>query len=304
VAFSILGAAKLFTAPAARGENVGVVETAGAWNLTLPHQTRVGVATTYYEAIQAGTPTERALATERDMIVEARDFRSIVPSLRVLHALTNATTVGLSAGYRWFVYKPLPDYDFRAPVVSLDHRFVHETADGAADWAVATSLSAEFRQFSGPRILPSLAADTSGIRHTDQFFTGQVDLTRTGRVLIGVGYALQWNRSNSYAESLVRHVATIRFAASLPLGLYLAARTELVYITYPDKILLVTSSATGQPNASIEEETRSEVRAELSRDLSPHLQLTARYSFYANALGQGGEYRRQTATLSLVCSTN
>jgi len=45
------------------------------------------------------------------------------------------------------------------------------------------------------------------------------------------------------------------------------------------------------------------VRAELSRDLGARLQLVGRYVFYANAIGQG-QYRRQTATLSLIFSTN
>ncbi|HEY4187575.1 MAG TPA: hypothetical protein VGP07_21035 [Polyangia bacterium] len=303
VAISVLGAAKAFTSPAARSENVGIVESSGAWNVNLSPRTRLGAGATYYEAIQAGSPTERALTAERDMVVEARDFRSIVPSLRAVQALTDATTLGLSAGYRLFVYKPLPDYDFHAPVASLEHRFVHETADGDADWALVSALSVELRRFAGPRLLAS-APDASGARHGDQFLTAQIDVTRTGRVLVGAGYALQWNRSNSFGESLLRHIGTIRFAASLPLGLYLAARTELVYVSYPDRLPLVMNGATGQANASIEEETRSEVRAELSRDIAAHLQLAARYSLYANALGQGGEYRRQTGTLSLIYATN
>ena len=88
-------------------------------------------------------------------------------------------------------------------------------------------------------------------------------------------------------------------------------RAELAYVTYPDGITLTTGTGTlptgptGQPSASIEEETRSQLRVELSRDVTTHLQLVARYTFYANALGQGvGDYRRQTATLSLVYTTD
>lgn len=301
VAFSVLGAAKLFAAPAARNENVAVVETAGAWNVRLASRTRLGAGATYYEAIQAGTPTERALTAERDGVMEARDFRSIVPSLRALQGVGTGATLGLSAGYRWFVYKPLRDYDFQAPVVTLEHRLVHETADGEAEWALASAASAELRRFAGPRLLVD-GADASGARHVDQFFTGQLEVTRTGAVLLGAGYALQWNRSNSYGEGLLRHIGSLRFAAPLPLGLYLAARGELVFVNYRDKIPLVTDPSANL-NVSIEEETRSEVRAELSRDLGARLQVVGRYVFYANAVGQG-QYRRQTATLSLVFSTN
>ncbi len=312
VAFSVLGAAKLFAAPAARSENVGIVETSGAWNLMLSPRTRAGVGATYYEATQSGTATERALAAERDMVAEARDFRSLVPSLRALHAIGDGATLGLSVGHRWFVYKPLPDYDFRAPVASLEYRFVHETAEGDAEWELVSAANVELRRFSGPRLqvqTPGCAPDVcvtipdpSGARHTDQFLSAQLDLTRTGRILVGAGYAIQWNRSNSYAESLIRHVASIRLTAPLPLGLYFAARTELVYVSYPDKVALVMGTS-GQPGATIEEETRSQVRGELTRDLSQRLQLMARYTFYANAIGQG-QYRRQTATVSLIVSTN
>jgi len=301
VAFSVLGAAKLFAAPAARNENVGVVETAGAWNLRLAPRTRAGLGATYYEALQAGTATERALTAERDGVLEARDFRSVVPSLRALQGLGAGSTLGLSAGYRWFVYKPLRDYDFQAPVVTLEHRLTYETEDGGAEWTMASALSGELRRFSGPRLL-SAGADGSGTRHADQFVTAQVDVTRTGAVLLGAGYAVQWNRSNSYGEGLLRHVGSLRFAAPLPLGFYLAARGELVLVSYHDRIPLLANPS-GVVNASIEEETRSEVRAELSRDLGARLQLVGRYVFYANAIGQG-QYRRQTATLSLIFSTN
>jgi hypothetical protein len=308
VTFSILGAGKLFLADAARNENVYVVDNAGAWRIATDPRGKIGVGLNYYEATQAGTPTERALSGV------ARDFRSIVPTLRLARSLADSHTVGLAAGYRWFVYKPLHDYDFRAPVVAVEYRFSRETEDGTADWDLMATAGLELRRFAGGRVvndpqpcgtsqtcLPIF--DPGGARHQDQFITGEVSVTRTGRVLVGAGYAIQWNRSNSLSESLVRHVGIVRLTAPLPLDIYLAARAELVYATYPDGIRLAMGPS-GQQSASIEDETRSHLRAELSRNLSDHLQLVGRYSFYANALGNGvGDYRRQTASLSLLYTT-
>src|SRR3569833_724132 len=146
-------------------------------------RTRLGAGATYYEAFQADSPTQRQLTAERDGVMEARDFRSVVPSLRALQGWGAGSTLGLSAGYRWFVYTPLRDYDFQAPMVTLEHRLTYETEDGGADWALACALSGELRLFSRPRLLSGLS-DASASRHADQFATAQFDVTRTGAVLL------------------------------------------------------------------------------------------------------------------------
>jgi hypothetical protein len=304
VAFSILGAGKLFLAPAARSENVVIVDNSGSWRIATDRHGKLGITASYYEATQSGTETERALSAE------ARDFRSLVPMVRLVRFIGASSSLGLAAGYRWFVYKPQRSYDFLAPVLSLEYRLVHETTDGDADWEVTAAAGVELRRFAGSRLVSDSAGcsagacppalDPTGTRHVDQFFTGQIDVTRTGGVLVGAGYLLQWNRSNSRSESLLRHVGTVRLTAPLPLDLYLAARAELVLVTYSDKVTLAVGP-TGQTSASIEDEKRSQLRAELSRSVTAGLQLVARYSLYVNALGEGvGTYRRQTATLSLV----
>lgn len=300
VAFSVLAAAKEFSAGQARSENVGVVETSGLWRIAVG-DTRLSVNGNYFEAIQAGTAAERQLSGV------ARDFRSLSPTVRITHPLGTAGTLGLSAGYRWFVYKPLRVYDFNAPVLALEYRLARETSDGAADWEAVASGAVEFRTFAGTRLIADPACTTSpcmaisdtalGV-HADQFFSGRIDVTRTGGVLLGAGYAVQWNRSNSYSETLFRHAGTLRVTTPLPLHLYLAARAELVYLRYPDRAVF-PSGPSGQSRLTIEDENRSHLRAELSRDLTPHVQLIARYSLYINALGQT-PYERQTGTLSLA----
>ncbi len=302
VAFSVLGAGKAFGTEAARNENVAVVETSGAWRVALGQRTRLGINGGYYEAIQAGT------AAERELSGVARDFRSLAPTLRLARAVGDSGTLALAAGYRWFVYKPLRIYDFRAPAMAVDYRLAWETADGAADWEVGAVAGVELREFAGTRLVReagcasgSCAAvpdQDSNSRHADQFFAGRLDITRIGQVLLGVGYAVQWNRSNSYSETLLRHAGTLRLTTPMPLGLYLATRIELVFVSYPDHAAF-PAGPSGQSRTTIEDENRSQLRAELSRKITTQLQLVLRYSLYINAIGQNS-YQRQTATLSLA----
>jgi hypothetical protein len=302
VTFSLLGAAKLFTLPDARSENVGIVESGGSWRIMTSAHTRLGLSAAYYEAIQAGTQAEQQLSGE------ARDFRSLAPVTRFQAGLGDGGLVTVGAGYRWFRYKPNHDYDFGAPVLAAEYQLTRESADGSVDWDLSAGAGVELRRFAGARLVRqtidcdpdacALLPDPAGTVHQDQFVSGHASLTRTGQVLLGLGYAIQWNRSNSYAETLVRHVGTLRFTAPLPLGVYLAARAELVYVTYADRVTLI-GGRSGQAYATIDDENRSQARAELSRDLATRLQVIARYSLYVNPLGQL-HYRRQTATLSLA----
>ena len=123
-----------------------------------------------------------------------------------------------------------------------------------------------------------------------------------------MGYALHWNGSNSYGEALIRHLATVRVAAPLPLQVYLAARAELIIASYQDPIAVGRDPTTAQL-LSIDDENRSSLRVDLSRALSSSggVLLLARYTLYVNELGvqaAATRYQRQTAMLSLAFTIN
>jgi hypothetical protein len=132
----------------------------------------------------------------------------------------------------------------------------------------------------------------------------QTEVTRTGRLLLGLGYAFQHNGSNSFGETLIRHIATARIATALPLDFYLAARADLLFVSYRESVPVAQAAMAqgvgGTPYASIEEENRSSARIDLSRDVGARVRALLRYTFYANELGNNiGEYRRHTLLLSL-----
>lgn len=307
ITISGTAAAKLFDATEARNESVAIAQSAALWRAQVSRAFRLSAAGVYYEAFQnAGFgPGD---------LEQRRDFRSLAPTLELALGVAERSDVVVSGGYRWLVFKADRDFDFRAPVAALDWRWTRlaDVGSDGADWDLDLGAALEARTFGGPALvascgpgsLPGVPCYGSDGRR-DQLLIAHGELTRTGAVLAGLGYAFQYNRSNSYGETVSRHAVTARLAASLPLGLTVAARAEALFAFYRQSVpLLVQQSgctAAGSGCTSIEDENRSSARVELSRDLSDHLRMFARYTFYANELGSGsGTYRRHTLLLSLA----
>jgi hypothetical protein len=302
VSMSATLASKVFASSEARAENVGIAESTLLWRAPLGRRHALLLAGAYYEAFQPDAAIDSP---------DRRDFRSLTPTLRLSRNLGDAE-VGLGGGYRVFVFKPDHSFDFQAPTAALDLRWTHETADGAADW------DAGFRAVYERRAFPSLAyveavgacptypecpPTTGSALRVDNFMIGGLDVSRTGTVLIGAGYALHLNLSNSFGETVTRHFVTARFAAALPADFYLAGRVEVLVARYADGVFIAMTDVaqSGRPFVSIEDENRNNARVELSRNLGERLQLLARYTFYANELGSAAvSYRRHTALLSLA----
>jgi hypothetical protein len=302
VAMSATLAAKVFEKAEARDEDVGIAESTLMWRAPIGARSALALAGAYYEAFQreAAAPIYS---------YDRRDFRSLTPALRVLGRLGEHAELGAGVGYRIFVFKPDQTFDFQAPTASLDARWTRETEDGAADWEAAFRGAYERRAFdSAPFVEPTCPTTTacppvagSGTR-LDHFITGAVDVSRTGRVLVGAGYALHVNRSNSFGETVLRHFFTAHFAAALPFELYLALRAEILFARYADHVVVAQADTVGRTFVSIEDENRNNARVDLSRNLTDRLQLIARYTYYSNELGVGNvvSYRRQTALLSIA----
>lgn len=304
VALAATAAAKLFDAPAARDEDVAIAQSSAAWQRRLGAADTLALSGAYYEAFQRSSLSSPDLTQAS----ERRDFRSLAPTLKLGLGLGDGLDLAIAVGYRWFVFKPDRDYDFAAPVGGLDLRWTRQPEDGA-DFEATLGASAEHRTFGGPALTevcsppstPGLPCSGPETR-VDDFLLAHLDVIRTGRVLVGAGYAFQANRSNSAGETVRRHFLSARFAAGLPLGLAFAARGELLLASYAEQ-LPVGQLSPGSPFVSIEDENRSSVRIDLSRGLGDRLRAVARYTFYANEITAAPiSYRRQTLLLSLTYS--
>jgi hypothetical protein len=301
VAMSATLAAKVFEKAEARDEDVGIAESTLLWRAPLGPSSALALSGAYYEAFQREAPAP----TFGD---ERRDFRSITPSARFIGRASEQVDLGVGGGYRLFVFKPDQSFDFNGPTASADARWARETADGVAEWDAAVRAVYERRAFAGaPYVepvtctMPCPPVLGTGAR-LDHFATAAVDLSRTGaRLLVGAGYALHLNFSNSFGETVTRHFINAHVAASLPLDLYVAVHAEIVFAYYADHVFVAPPNMAGSTYSSIEDENRNSIRVDLSRNLTERLQLIARYSFYANSsTANDVTYRRQTALISLA----
>jgi hypothetical protein len=302
VAVTATAAAKVFDAAAARSETVAIAQSSLMWRAAIGPRWSLAPSGAYYEAFQSWGPAG-------DPAGERRDFRSLSPVLELRTAPSERTDLALAFGYRWLVFKPDRDFDFAGPTAAVNLRWLYDTEAGA-DWEARVGAALEHRGFGGPAQVMTCPGAQDGLpcsgpdARVDDFVMAQTEVTRTGRILLGLGYAFQHNASNSFGETLIRHVGTARAAAALPLGLYLAARADLVFVSYRDPVPIAPADMmqmiAGKPFASIEEENRSSARVDLSRDIGDRTRALVRYTFYANELGASvGQYRRHTLLLSL-----
>ncbi len=292
LAFTVGGAGKAFARADARPEDVVIAQGSGAYGLSLGRTTSLALGVGYYDVFQ-----------RTDDRIEARDFRSIAPSARVDQAL-RAGRLSLAAGWRVFDYKPEPLFSFRGPTGTLvyRHALLAEPGSGAPDWEAELGATLESRHFSSARCTSAACPGPAAAgRRIDRFWTAGAELTRTAGALLGGGITIHGNVSNSFGESLTRLLVHTRGAFLLPWDWTLSARAELVVTSYAEAVPVARSPVTGRPIVSIEDESRSTLRAELVRALGAGVELGLRYALYTTEMTKGPvDYRRQTLLLYLA----
>ena len=278
---------KWFAASAARAENVLVAQGSASDTLRVWRRTQAVAAMSYYDVFQRRS-------------IELPDFRSLAPLLRVEQGIAKSALASLGGGYRWFTFKPDGAYSFHAPTAFLSIRQVlaGDVLSGSADWEWSGDASVEARAFDGAACTSSGCSQSGGgTRHRDRFWVGHAEFSRTGAWLLGSGVALHLNQSNSYGESLVRGLLHVRAVVPLPWELSLSMRAEVVATRYSDPLTFLQPVA-GFPSASIEDESRSTLRVELSRVFDSHFEIGVRYFYYTSAPASGAiDFRRQTVLL-------
>jgi len=285
------GAVKGFAEPSAQPENIALVQASPGLSVRLLPGTILASNVSYYDSFQKRSP-------------DTRDFRSVTPGMQ-LQQQVGGGAIGVGGGYRWFTFKPIAAFNFVGPMAFLNYRRAFladlEVEPDAADWELSATVSHERRLFEGERCrMDACVADSQRV---DDFTVLGAEIVRTGDHLLGFGGALQVNGSNSFGTGLTRIATHVKAALSLPWELTLTLRAELLFTRYADRVPLATDPITAQPRASIEEESRNTVRAELTRALGEHIEGIVRYVYYTNDLAGGPvNYNRHTLLMALAFS--
>ncbi len=223
-----------------------------------------------------------------------RDFRTGTVTARVAF-VDDEGDVALLGGYRGFEYKPDATFDFQAGTLhaAAAARLHAGPADHEAEIDLAAGYHFERRIYSGlleqnscppgSPITDMCLVVGSGAR-ADWFHEGSVELTFVRELLASVGYALQVNLSNSFGQSLVRHIVSAKISFRLPWQLYTTLKGQILVTRYLDPVLLDRAVNT-QTFISIEDENRNAFVADIERPIGKlGLAVEARYSVYTNEL--------------------
>ena len=218
------------------------------------------------------------------------------------------------AGYRAFDYKPDPDFDWRGEHIGLIYQSLRwrgdpDRDDDAASIELRAGYRVERRGYGGPARtsacpgddidMPMCVAPTL-LERADLNHALAAEAIYTGTRIYSARYELQFNDSNSLAESLIRQRLRLGLTTELGRELYLTAEATVLLHVYLDPLLVERDSQT-LSYLSIDEENRNSLSVHLARALGPRWAIEGRYAICSNEFtNQDLAFRRQTVYLGAV----
>ena len=278
---------KVFLNPAVQDQNTIVGQLGVEDRVRAARWLELGVAGEYYDAAQQTVVTDcSTVSCDRH-----RDFRSGA-ALGRISFLDDPGELTFTGGYRGFVWKPDPQFDFQAGQVTAlaAVRLYAGPADKEHEIDLVASYHLERRLYSGlqevnacaPNGLDPSCIHVGSEHRADWFHEGFFELTWVRVVLLSAAYGLQVNQSNSFGQSLLRHVVSAKLAARLPWQLYLTVKGQL----FVNRSVLLADPVNSQSLTSIEDENRNAFIVDLERPIGKTgVAVQARYSVYTNELG-------------------
>jgi hypothetical protein len=299
--------AKAFFNPAVLDQSAIVVQGGVEDHLRLWRKAELMLDADYYDAFQnlATSPCSDCF--------RRRDFRTGTAGGR-LTAFDGPGVFWIGLAYRGFQYKPDPYFDFQTPAGDLGASSTWQVGDGTHELSLTATYHLERRSYEGlvqqrantpdcqpgqPFLDSCLVLGDYG--RTDWFHEAGVELSYVGVLFVSLGYALQYDASNSFGQSLLRNIITLKLAYRFPWQIYATLKAQLMVTKYLDPVLLDPTVAS-QTFLTIEDENRNAVIVDLERAIKKTgVSVNARYSFFTNELGSTpSSFRRQVVYLGLT----
>lgn len=302
---------KVFFNPAVSDQNMIVGQLGVEDRLRVHRAVELGVSGDYYDVAQMSLGSCPAGSCNRH-----RDFRNGSALLR-LSFFDDPGQLTLSGGYRGFQWKPDPAFDFHAGQLNAvaGMRLYAGPAEREHEIDLTAAYHLERRAYQGAReinicppgtpIDPTRCLTSLGQHRSDWFHEALVDVTYVKVILLSLTYAAQLNQSDSFGQSLLRHIVTLKFSSRLFWQLYLTLKGQLMINRYLDPVLL-DRQVNSQTFISIEEENRNAFVADLERPIGrTGLAVGARYSVYTNELSRApASFLRHVVYLGLSYQLN
>jgi hypothetical protein len=287
---------KIFFDPAVQDQDVLVLQLGAEERVRVARPLHLALVGDYYDAWQLPTGPNRH-----------RDFRNGNLQGRV-YVLNRMGEVDFTGGYRGFEYKPNYEFDFQGgqfAINSITRLRFGSNDDHELDFA--SSYHLERRFFTGPIAIlnesqhvppPTQSMPPCSLGQPIQQYCLQsgsdtradwlhemgAEATYVGPLLVMIGYGAQLNLSNSFGQSLFRHIFTVKVAYRFPWSLYAAVKAQLYVTKYLDPVLLDTS-VNNQSFITIDDENRNALIVDLERPIgATGLAIDARYSWFTNEL--------------------
>jgi hypothetical protein len=297
---------KVFFKPAVQDQNMLVGQLGLDDRVRAARWLELGLSGDYYDVGQECTATPCDAGLDRH-----RDFRSGSTLARITF-LDDPGLLSLLGGYRGFQWKPDSRYDFQAgqATVLTSIRLTAGPPDHEHEIDLSASYHLERRFYdaltevntcgAGMPLDPSTCINPGSDFRRDWFHEAGLQLTWVGPLLVSAGYGVQLNDSNSFDQSLLRHLVSLKLASRLFWQLYLTIKGQLLVTRYRDPIVFYRV-VNSQTLVSIEDENRNEILVDLERPIgTTGLAVEARYSFYTNELGGTPvSFRRHVGYLGL-----
>lgn len=238
-----------------------------------------------------------------------QDFRTAVVStaFRWTQAPTGRS-VAVEGGYRGFQYKPDPNYDFHSATLSanFEQKLTSGLRDTLVDWRLRADYALAWRLYRDYQLLPPTLCGNGGppicsvqtsTRRMDWNHLFRVGADYVGNAVASLWYSLEINQSNSYGKPYFRHAVGLSFTTPMLWEVYFSVKGVVQLSQFVDPYLLLQTSGTDY--TSVDDENRSSVVVQLSRDIVDDLTVLVRYGAFVNEASTVAGYLRHLWFLGL-----